>query len=67
MWFSVTDQPILRWQASGRRIANKPGFAMVTCDPNEMVAPIHPKAMITILEEADWDRWLTGSYVRIPG
>lgn len=38
------------------------GFAMVTCDPNELVAPIHPKAMITILAEADWDRWLGGSY-----
>ena len=42
--------------------ASRPGFAMVTCDPNELVAPIHPKAMITVLEEADWDRWLTGSY-----
>jgi putative SOS response-associated peptidase YedK len=35
---------------------------MVTCDPNELVAPIHPKAMITILHEADWDTWLQGSY-----
>jgi putative SOS response-associated peptidase YedK len=35
---------------------------MVTCAPNQLVAPIHPKAMITILHEADWDRWLTGSY-----
>lgn len=29
------------------------GFAIVTCDPNELVTPIHPKAMIPILEEAD--------------
>jgi putative SOS response-associated peptidase YedK len=35
---------------------------MVTCDANELVAPIHPKAMITILHEDEWDRWLTGSY-----
>ncbi len=35
---------------------------MVTCDPNELVAPIHPKAMITILEASNWDRWLRGSY-----
>lgn len=35
---------------------------MVTCDPNELVAPIHPKVMITIVDEADWDRWLRGSY-----
>jgi putative SOS response-associated peptidase YedK len=35
---------------------------MVTCDPNELVAPIHRKAMITILAEEDWYRWLTCGY-----
>jgi putative SOS response-associated peptidase YedK len=35
---------------------------MVTCDPNELIAPIHPKAMITILAPNDHDRWLRGSY-----
>ncbi|MGY2734711.1 putative SOS response-associated peptidase YedK [Sphingomonas sp. UYP23] len=35
---------------------------MVTCDPNELVAPIHPKAMITVLKRADHERWLRGSY-----
>lgn len=32
---------------------------MVTCDPNELVAPVHPKAMITVLHEADWAAWLS--------
>ena len=62
MWFDVTDQPLFAvagyWQAT----AKGNGFAMVTCDPNELVAPIHPKAMITILQAADWDAWLRGSY-----
>jgi putative SOS response-associated peptidase YedK len=35
---------------------------MVTCDANELVAPIHPKAMITILRSGDHERWLKGSY-----
>ena len=35
---------------------------MVTCDPNSLVAPIHPNAMITILEPEDVDTWLRGSY-----
>lgn len=60
MWFQVSDQPIFAvagfWQAT----AEGAGFAMVTCDPNELVAPIHPKAMITILEPADHERWLSG-------
>lgn len=38
---------------------------MVTCDPNPLVAPIHPKAMITILEPGDVETWLRGSYDKI--
>lgn len=62
MWFACADQPIFGVAGFWQRIGDKPGFAMVTCDANEMVAPIHPKAMITILAEADWDHWLRGSY-----
>ena len=38
------------------------GFTVVTCDPNPLVALIHPKAMITILAPEDQDRWLRGNY-----
>ena len=62
MWFGVIDQPIFAVAGFWQVITDKPGFAMVTCDPNDLVAPIHPKAMITVLEQADWDQWLTGSY-----
>lgn len=62
MWFQMTDQPLFAvagfWQAT----AKGNGFTMVTCNPNELVAPIHPKAMITVLEPADHERWLRGSY-----
>jgi putative SOS response-associated peptidase YedK len=62
MWFQVTDQPLFAvagfWQPTKAGF----GFTMVTCDPNELVAPIHPKAMVTILAPEDHDRWLTGSY-----
>ena len=63
MWFAVRDQPIFAVAGFWQSINGASGdFAMVTCDPNELVAPIHPKAMITVLEEADWDRWLSGCY-----
>lgn len=62
MWFAVPDQPIFAvagfWQAS----AAGNGFTMVTCDPNPMVAAVHPKAMVLILHLQDHERWLTGSY-----
>ncbi|MET3828404.1 putative SOS response-associated peptidase YedK [Sphingomonas sp. PvP055] len=58
----MTDQALFAvagfWQPTAR--GNR--FTMVTCNPNELVAPIHQKAMITVLEEADHDRWLRGSY-----
>lgn len=31
-------------------------------DPNELVAPIHPKAMVTVLARGRLWRWLSGSY-----
>jgi putative SOS response-associated peptidase YedK len=62
MWFSVTDQPIFAVAGFNQRVGDLLFWAMVTCDPNKLVAPIHPKAMITILHEADWDTWLRGSY-----
>ena len=62
MWFACTDQPIFAVGGFWQRTAKGEGFTMVTCDPNPLVAPVHPKAMITVLEQADWDRWLRGSY-----
>jgi putative SOS response-associated peptidase YedK len=62
MWFAVPEQPVFAIAGFWQQTAKGVGFTMVTCDPNELVAPIHPKAMITILHEADWDRWLRGSY-----
>ena len=62
MWFAVTDQPVFAVAGFWQQTSKGAGFTMVTCNPNELVAPIHPKAMITILHEADWDRWLRGSY-----
>ena len=53
MWFAVPAQPVFAVAGFWQRTAKGPGCTMVTCDPNELVAPIHPRAMITILHEAD--------------
>jgi putative SOS response-associated peptidase YedK len=34
-------------------------FAFLTCPPNELVAPIHPKAMPVILRPGEAQTWLT--------
>lgn len=67
MWFSVLDQPVFAVAGFWQQTKVGGGFAMVTCDPNELVEPIHPKAMVTILRPADIDIWLRGSYDDILG
>ncbi|WP_277970997.1 SOS response-associated peptidase family protein [Sphingomonas echinoides] len=62
MWFQVTDQPVFAVAGFWQPTAKGNGFTMVTCTPNALVAPIHPKAMITILAPEDHARWLRGSY-----
>jgi hypothetical protein len=34
--------------------------AFLICEPNPLVAPLHPKAMPVILNPEDYDRWLDG-------
>lgn len=62
MWFQLVDQPLFAVAGFWQQTAKGDGFTMVTCDPNELVAPIHPKAMITILHADDHERWLRGTY-----
>jgi putative SOS response-associated peptidase YedK len=62
MWFQVKDQPVFPVAGFWQRTKEGNGFTMVTCDPNELVAPIHQKAMITNFDPADVDTWLRGSY-----
>ena len=62
MWFAVPDLPVFPVAGYWQHTEAGDSFAMVTCDPNPLVAPIHPKAMITILDPADVDTWLRGSY-----
>ncbi|MGE4404310.1 SOS response-associated peptidase family protein [Pseudomonas sp.] len=62
MWFQVVDQPVFAVAGFWQRTKEGNGFTMVTCEPNSLVEPIHPNAMITVLAPADVDTWLQGSY-----
>ncbi len=63
-WFSVPSQPVFAfaglWRpVAGDLLAPTACFAMLTCEPNAVVAPVHPKAMPVILHPEDYVRWLT--------
>ena len=40
MWFQVTDQPLFAVAGLWQPVKDGLGFTRVTCDPNELVAPI---------------------------
>ena len=61
-WFKVTDAPVAAFAGIWRQSVEGKVFAFVTCEPNPLVAPIHPKAMPVILHPEDYDRWLTVPY-----
>lgn len=63
VWFKVTDAPIAAFAGIWRPSTEGNVFAFLTCEPNPLVAPIHPKAMPVILHPHDYDRWLKDDHV----
>jgi putative SOS response-associated peptidase YedK len=76
-WFSIPGQPLAAF-AGVWRLAEAPAqsgldlggeapapqkvFAFLTCEPNPLVAPLHPKAMPVILHPEDYATWLTADW-----
>lgn len=61
-WFSVPSRPIFAFAGLWRPVEQGRAFAFLTCEPNAIVAPVHPKAMPVILQEEDYEGWLSGSF-----
>lgn len=63
-WFSVHEAPIFAFAGVWRAIEDgRRAYAFLTCEPNPLVAPIHPKAMPVMLQPEDYERWLDGEVV----
>lgn len=60
IWFSVSNVPVAAFAAIWRPSESGKCFAFLTCAPNPLVAPVHPKAMPVILHPEDYARWLAG-------
>ena len=61
-WFTVNDCEVAAFAGLWRPTDAGNVFAFATCEPNPLVAPLHPKAMPVILQVEDYDGWLEGSY-----
>ena len=62
-WFDVTEQGITSFAGVWRPLEGGGAvFAFLTCEPNPLVASVHPKAMPVLLHPEDEARWLECSY-----
>ena len=59
-WFMVKEAPLSAFAGIWRASDEGNVFAFLTCEPNPLVRPVHPKAMPVILQPEDYDRWLAG-------
>jgi putative SOS response-associated peptidase YedK len=71
-WFRVPSQPVFAfagiWQPQADDLFGAGGggvFALLTCEPNALVAAVHPKAMPVILHPEDYQRWLTAPLAEV--
>lgn len=64
-WFSVRDVPVAAFAGIWRPSTEGDVFAFLTCEPNPLVGPLHPKAMPVILHPGDYDRWLTEEWSHV--
>lgn len=55
-WFRVPSQPVFAFAGVWRPVEGGGAYAFLTCEPNVIVAPVHPKAMPVILHPEDYGR-----------
>lgn len=61
-WFTIKEAEVSCFAGIWRPSEVGNVFAFLTCEPNPLVAPLHPKAMPVVLHPEDYERWLTTDY-----
>lgn len=59
IWFEMKEEPLFAFAGIWRETDEGPRYAFLTCEPNSLVEPIHPKAMPAILKPSDYECWMT--------
>ena len=58
VWFAHKEAPVFAFAGIWRPGDAGSFMAFLTCEPNDLVGSVHPKAMPVMLEPDDFDRWL---------
>ncbi len=61
-WFGLAEGKAGAFAGVWRIHDGVPVFAFLTCEPNNLVAPHHPKAMPVILDAENYAAWLEADY-----
>lgn len=61
-WFTVKDAAVSVFAGLWRPSEAGNHYAFLTCEPNPLIAPLHPKAMPVILHPGDYETWLAADY-----
>ena len=64
-WFTIRDRPLAAFAGIWRPTEQGNAYAFLTCEPNPLIAPLHPKAMPVILPEADYRAWLAADWEEV--
>lgn len=63
VWFDIPDNPLFAFAGVWRPVEGEtPRFAFLTCEPNEIVGAIHPKAMPVLLTKDNAGTWLNADW-----
>ncbi len=63
VWFGQSDQPVFAFAGVWRPAESGSFMAFLTCEPNRLIAVVHPEAMPVILEPRSFDVWLDSERV----
>ena len=63
VWFGHADDSPFAFAGVWRPGEQGPFMAFLTCEPNQTVGAIHPKAMPVMLAPSDYERWLESDHV----
>jgi len=65
VWFGLheADHPVFAFAGIWRPVEEGRAMAFLTCEPNDLVGGVHPKAMPVILNPADVRCWLSDEMV----
>ena len=61
-WFALADDAPFAFAGIWRPGAESPFMAFLTCQPNETVGAIHPKAMPVMLAPSQYRQWLDSDH-----